>query len=75
MTALTAVGHGRSPGSTGVSVARTAAFRASDDERFRGAGEGPRAALAVATLFAGFARRPRLRLRCANSHPRMQRAA
>jgi hypothetical protein len=77
MAALTAVGHGRSPGSTGASVARTAAFRASEEGRaLWGAGaERPACVRVAAALLAGLWRRPRLRLRCANPHPRKQRGA
>jgi hypothetical protein len=89
MTALSAVGHGRSPGSIGVSVALMAAFRASLEEVPREAeggapGEGERGvgdevrdgpALAAPPRRAALARRPRLRLRCANSRSRVKRSA
>lgn len=95
ITALTAVGHGRSPGSIGVSVARTAAFRASLEEVPREAepgalgeggapGEGERGSgdeardrppLAATPWRAALVRRPRLRLRCANSRSRVKRSA
>jgi len=61
--------QGRSPGSSGLSVALTAALRSSDVRRGRGPAGVSCGRGAVATgAVPGCCRRPRLRLRWANGH-------